>query len=226
MSKRLTREHFESLCKDRNHVLLSFDGYTGIKSILAFKCNNCGHRWTSTAHSYKVSKSGCWGCKKKVISEMTKTRVFTPEGRARLSKQKLGKPSWNKGIKGSVPGGGSKESTWKPTQEQRLLSGTLYLIRYLDEAGTHFKLGITKKRLSERFSSERLISVIQTWNFSLGKCFDLEQAVLRHASQHGYRYSSPTTTELIHPEGILPILEFIEHSLDHDGYVAQPPPAA
>ena len=224
--KRLTKDHFEKLCEQRNHTLISFEGYVGVKSILSFKCNSCGHEWSSTAHSYKVSKTGCWGCKKKAISEMTKTRVFTAEGRERLSKLRLGKPSWNKGIKGSVPGGGSKDSTWRPTKEQRVLSGLLYLIRYLDDSGTHFKLGITRKKLSQRFSSESLISIIQTWNFSLGKCFDLEQAALRYASQHGHRYSSPTTTELIRPEGVVPILEFIEQSLGDDGHVAQPQVAA
>jgi hypothetical protein len=221
MSKRLTKNHFEELCESRNHVLLSFEDYTGIKSKLAFRCNNCGHEWSSSAHSYKISKTGCWGCKKKAISEMTKTRVFTLEGRKRLSDQKLGKPSWNKGIKGSVPGGGSKNSTWKPTVEQRLLPGILYLIRYLDDSGTHFKLGITRKKLSQRFSSESLVSIIQTWNFPLGKCFDLEQAALRYASQHGYRYASPTTTELIRPEGMVSILEFIEQSLDDDEHLAE-----
>ena len=118
------------------------------------------------------------------------------------------------------------KNAWIPTPEQRVLPGLLYLIRYLDDSGTHFKLGITRKKLSQRFSSERLISIIQTWNFSLGKCFDLEQATLRYASQHGHRYSSPTTTELIRPEGVVPILEFIEQSLSDDGHVAQPQVAA
>jgi hypothetical protein len=108
----------------------------------------------------------------------------------------------------------------KPNAEQRLLPGTLYLVRYLDESETHFKLGITRRTLQERLG-DKLIAIIQTWNFPLGKCFDLEQATLRYAAEHGHRYSSPTTTELIRPEGILPILEFIEHSLDDDGYLAQ-----
>jgi hypothetical protein len=108
----------------------------------------------------------------------------------------------------------------KPPASERILPGTLYLVRYLDKSGTHFKLGITKLTLRERLG-DHLISIIQTWNFPLGKCFDLEQATLRYAAEHGHRYSSPTTTELIRPEGILPILEFIEHSLDDDGYVAQ-----
>lgn len=201
MSKRLTVEHFEQLCAERNHVLVSFDGYTGVKSVLSFKCNICGHEWSAAAASYKNSKSGCWGCKKKAISDFTKSRVFTEEGRKKLSLLKLGKPAWNKGIKGSVPGGGSKESTWVPTPEQRPLPGTLYLVRYLDESGTHFKIGITKKTLQQRFGP-RLISIIHLHKATLGECFDLEQSLLRWAKANGHRYSSPTTTELIHPDGL------------------------
>jgi hypothetical protein len=115
---------------------------------------------------------------------------------------------------GKVQSPGNLNASWIPAIEQRLLPGTLYLIRYLDESGTHFKLGITKRKLSERFSAERLVSIIHTWNFPLGRCFDLEQATLRYATDRGYRYSSPTTTELIRPEGITSILDFIERSCD------------
>ena len=201
MSKRLTIEHFEQLCQERNHILMSFDRYTSVKSVLSFKCNICGHRWSSSAASYNNSKTGCWGCKKKAISNFTQTRVFTPEGRKSLSIAKLGKPAWNKGIKGSVPGGGSKESTWIPTPEQRLLPGTLYLVRYLDESGTHFKLGITRRTLQQRLG-ECLVSIIHLHYATLGECFDLEQELLKWAKDGGYRYSSSTTTELIHPAAI------------------------
>ena len=206
MSKRLTIEHFEQLCLERSHVLTSFDDYTGIKSILSFKCNICGHEWSSSAASYKNSKTGCWGCKKKAISNFTQTRVFTPQGRRSLSIAKLGKPAWNKGIKGSVPGGGSKESTWVPTPEQRLLPGILYLVRYLDESGTHFKLGITRRTIQERLG-DKLISVIHLHHATLGECFDLEQSLLKWAKDNGHRYSSPTTTELIRPEAYTEILQ-------------------
>jgi len=205
MSKRLTIEHFEQLCLERGHVLVSFDDYKGIKSILSFKCNICGHEWSSSAASYKNSKTGCWGCKKKAISNFTQTRVFTPEGRRSLSRAKLGKPAWNKGIKGSVPGGGSKESTWIPTPEQRLLPGTLYLIRYLDESGTHFKLGITRRTLQQRLG-ECLVSIIHLHHATLGECFDLEQSLLKWAKGNGHRYSSPTTTELLRADAIPRIL--------------------
>lgn len=88
-----------------------------------------------------------------------------------------------------------------PTPEQRLLPGTLYLVRYLDESGTHFKLGITKKTLQQRFGP-RLISIIHLHYSTLGECFDLEQDLLKWAKDSGYRYSSSTTTELIHPAAI------------------------
>ena len=199
MSNRLGRDHFENLCRDRNHVLTSFDGYEGVHSVLSFKCNICGHEWCSSAASYKNSKTGCWGCKKKAISDFTKTRVFTPEGKAAISKTRRSRPAWNKGIKGSVPG--NSKASYYPTPEQRLLPGTLYLIRYLDESGTHFKIGITKRTLQERLG-DKLIAIIHLYNATLGECFDLEQDCLRHCKQQGWRYSSPTTTELIHPDGL------------------------
>ena len=89
----------------------------------------------------------------------------------------------------------------KPTPEQRLLPGTLYLVRYLDESGTHFKLGITRRTLNQRLG-ECLVSIIHLHTATLGECFDLEQDCLRHCKQQGWRYSSPTTTELIHPDGL------------------------
>ncbi len=205
MSKRLTIEHFEKLCEGRNHVLTSFEGYTGIQSILSFRCNICGHEWSSTAHSYKNSKTGCWGCKKNAISKMTLTRVFTVKGRRNISISKKSKTPWNKGLKGSVPG--NSEASYYPTPEQRLLPGTLYLIRYLDESGTHFKLGITKLTLAERFRGGQLISILHLHHATLGECFDLEQDCLRYCKQQGWRYTSPTTTELIHPDGLPYLLD-------------------
>jgi hypothetical protein len=94
------------------------------------------------------------------------------------------------------------ENSWIPTPKQRLLPGTLYLIRYLDESGTHFKLGITRLTLAERFRKGQLISIIHLHNATLGECFDREQSLLKWAKDNGHRYSSPTTTELIHPDGL------------------------
>lgn len=89
----------------------------------------------------------------------------------------------------------------KPTPEQRPLPAVLYLVRYLDESGTHFKLGITRRTLRQRLG-DNLISIIHLHTSTLGECFDLEQELLRWARDNGHRYSSSTTTELIHPDGI------------------------
>lgn len=88
-----------------------------------------------------------------------------------------------------------------PSEEERKLPGTLYLIRYLDESGTHFKIGITKRTLKERLG-ECLVSIIHLHKATLGECFDLEQELLKWAKDNGHRYASPTTTELIHPAAI------------------------
>ena len=204
MSKRLTVGHFEQLCKERNHVLVSFDGYTGVQSLLSFQCNICGHEWTSTAASYKNSKTGCWGCKKRAISEMSKTRVFTLAGRQRISVTTRSRPAWNKGVQGSVPG--NPEASYRPTPEQRLLPGTLYLIRYLDDEGTHFKIGITKLTLAERFRRGQLVSILHLHTSTLGECFDLEQSLLHWAKANGHRYSSHSTTELLRADAIPHVL--------------------
>jgi hypothetical protein len=79
-------------------------------------------------------------------------------------------------------------------------------VRYLDESGTHFKLGITKRSLRERLG-DSLVSIIHLHTSTLGECFDLEQELLRWAKDNGHRYSSPTTTELIHPDGLPYLLE-------------------
>jgi hypothetical protein len=102
-----------------------------------------------------------------------------------------------------------KEEGWinpgwgrKPSESERLLPGILYLIRYLDKSGTHFKLGVTKLSLDERFSKTQLISIIHLHHATYGECYDLEQDCFRHCNQQGWRYASPTTTELIQPAGI------------------------
>jgi hypothetical protein len=95
---------------------------------------------------------------------------------------------------------------WKIKDEERHLPGTLYLVRYLDDSGTHFKLGITKRTLQERLG-DKLISIIHLRHATLGECFDLEQSLLKWAKDNGHRYSSPTTTELIHPDGLPYLLD-------------------
>lgn len=95
----------------------------------------------------------------------------------------------------------------KPSESERLLPGILYLIRYLDKSGTHFKLGVTKLTLAERFNKKQLISIIYLYHATYGECYDLEQDFFRYCKQQGWRYASPTTTELIHPGGLPYLLD-------------------
>lgn len=88
-----------------------------------------------------------------------------------------------------------------PSDTEREMPGILYLVRYLDESGTHFKIGITKRTPKERLG-DSLISIIHLYHATLGECFDLEQSILKWAKSEGYRYSSPTTTELIRPSSL------------------------
>ena len=106
-----------------------------------------------------------------------------------------------------------KEEGWvnpgwgrKPAEEERKLLGTLYFVRYLDQSGVHFKIGITKLSLHERLG-DSLVSILYLHHATLGECFDLEQAILKWAKENNYRYSSPTTTELIRPEAYSEVLE-------------------
>jgi len=203
MSKPLTRELFEILCRSRNHILRSFN-YKDVSSKLDFKCLICGHIWSASAASYKNSKTGCWGCKKKAISDFTKARVFTLKGRAEISRKRKLRPAWNEGMPGSVPG--NPHASRKPRPEHRHLPAVLYLIRYLDQSGTHFKLGITRCSLNRRFRHNQLISILHLHYATLGECFDLEQSLLKWAKNNGHRYSSPTTTELLRADAIPHIL--------------------
>ncbi len=93
-----------------------------------------------------------------------------------------------------------------PTLEQRKLPSSLYLVRYIDDEGTHFKLGITVRNLQERLK-KHLVSIVDVYGSTLGECFDIEQEQLKYAKENGWRYSSHSTTELIKPEGVPYLLE-------------------
>jgi hypothetical protein len=93
-----------------------------------------------------------------------------------------------------------------PTREQRKLPSSLYLVRYIDDEGTHFKLGITVRNLQERLK-KHLVSIVDVYESTLGECFDIEQEQLKYAKENGWRYSSHSTTELIKPEGVPYLLE-------------------
>lgn len=114
---------------------------------------------------------------------------------------------------GSKSGINNPGKGWGVIAEYRDLPGTLYLIRYLDETGIHFKIGITKHSLSKRFKPKQLISILETHHATLGECFDLEQSLLKWAKSQGYRYSSPTTTELLLPAAIPHVLSELKQCI-------------
>lgn len=141
-----------------------------------------------------------WNKGKKGVQVSTRKGVRQPKRGPRKPEhiEKI-KQGWKDKLSSGWNGFGGFGQKLSP--EQRLLPGTLYLIRYLDESGTHFKIGITKRSLKERLGGS-LISIIHLHHATLGECFDLEQSILKWAKSEGYRYSSPTTTELIRPNGL------------------------
>jgi len=180
--------------------VLEWNGYPAKRNKVLIRCEH-GERW--------VFPNG----------QINKTHCCRASSKSGENNPFFGKPTWNSGTKGVSLGHGYGQ---KPRGAEVQKTGRLYIVGYNDNSsdGIHFKIGITKHNVKRRLKA-KLSWIIKEWEMPLGKCFDLEQAALRHASQHGHRYSSPTTTELIRPEGVVPILEFIEQSLNDDEYVAE-----
>jgi len=224
---RLTLERVQEECASRNHTLLSFEhpilrvrchcGNEYEQKIHPYRaaknsCKRCDRARKSKPrpeHSALMT-GGNNPAKRAEVRQKISEKVRGPRPHL-VGKTKNWKPGvlearskWmsEKRSDGTIISPGNLGSTWTPTPEQRLLPGTLYLIRYLDESGTHFKLGITRLTLAERFRKGQLISILHIHNATLGECFDLEQSLLKWAKDNGHRYSSPTTTELIHPDGL------------------------
>ena len=172
--------------------VLAWDGYPAKRNKVLIRCAH-GEQWVFP--NGQINKANC--CK--VSSKIGKNNPF------------FGKPTWNAGTKGISLGSGYGH---KPHGEEAKKQGRLYLVGYNDniENITHIKIGITKQTVRKRLKT-KLFYILREWELPLGKCFDIEQAALKYASEHGYRYSSPTTTELIRPEGLNPVINFIEESL-------------
>jgi hypothetical protein len=229
---RITEEKIEEECFSRNHTLLEFN-YPIIR--VRCHCGHEYEQRIPPYRAAKNSCKKC-DSRRKSKPRPEHAAIMTgdsnpskrPEVRQKISEKTKGprphligvKKNWKPGVlkarsewmsemraSGVISSPGNLDATWIPTPEQRLLPGTLYLIRYLDESGTHFKLGITKHTLNKRFSKGQLISIIHLHNATLGECFDLEQDCLRYCKQQGWRYTSPTTTELIHPAGLPYLLD-------------------
>jgi hypothetical protein len=95
---------------------------------------------------------------------------------------------------------------WKPNGENKNLPCSLYFIKYKDNGGIHYKIGVTIQTIKERFR-HHLIEIIDEYNSTFEKCYELEQQQLKYAKENGWRYSSESSTELIKPEGVPHILK-------------------
>lgn len=95
---------------------------------------------------------------------------------------------------------------WKPNEDNKNNPCSLYLTKYKDEDGIHYKLGVTTQTLQERFRNQ-LVEVIDEYHSTFEECYNIEQEQLKYAKDNGWRYSSHSTTELIKPEGIPHLLE-------------------
>ena len=224
---RSSREKIEGECGSRNHTLLEFD-YPIIK--VRCHCGHEYEQKLSSYRAAKNSCKKCDSRRKSkprpehaLMMTGERNPSKRPEVRQKISDKTKGprphlvgiKKKWKPGVlqaravwlsnmrkSGSITSPGNLGSTWVPTPEQRLLPGTLYLIRYLDEDGTHFKIGITKLTLAKRFRRGQLVSILHLHNSTLGECFDLEQSLLKWAKDNGHRYSSHSTTELLRADAI------------------------
>lgn len=169
--------------------VLAWDGYPAKRNKVLIKCAH-GERWVFP--NGQIHKTNC--CK--VSSKTGKNNPF------------FGKQTWNAGTKGISSGCGYG---YKPCGEEAKRLGRLYLVGYNDNLDgiTHFKIGITKHTTRKRLKT-KLSYIIKEWILPFEDCFILEQTALKYASKCGYRYSSQTTTELIRPEGLNCIINFIE----------------
>jgi len=82
MNRRLTEADLQRIAKERNHTILSTEGYVNIHSVIRVECHTCGLIWQPTAHAYKnAKKTGCPECKKAICSKTHKNKVVSESTR-------------------------------------------------------------------------------------------------------------------------------------------------
>ena len=195
---RLTEERMGEECASRNHTLLELK-----HPLIKVRCH-CGNEYEQKIHSYRAAKNSCKKCDSQRKSKpRPEHSLFMRESNPFKGKQHTLE------VCELIRQQRLERGAWRYTLEERSIPGILYLIRYLDESGTHFKIGITKKTLQQRFGP-KLISILHLHRATLGECFDLEQDLLKWAKDNGHRYASPTTTELIHPAGLQYLLDRLQ----------------
>lgn len=234
---RLTYERIKLECESKGHTLLSYDyPWLGVKCHCGHEYKQKLHPYRAAKNSCKKCDSARKSKPRPEHSEVMKgdnNPSKRPEVREKISENTRGprphlvgtKKNWKPGVldarskwmrdmraNGTIISRGNPNGSWAPSPEQRYLPGVLYFVRYLDESGIHFKIGITRKSVSRRFKPRQLISILHLHHATLGECYDFEQSLLRWAKKNNYRYSSPTTTELIKPEAYSEILSRLKQA--------------
>ena len=148
----------------------------------------------------RASKIG-WEKSRDKMLEKSKER-WSKEGEREKHSKRCAEIISEKRMEGwSNPGWG-----WKPNEETKNLPCTLYFVKYKDDDGIHYKLGVTTQTIEERFRTQ-LVEVVTEYHSTFEECYNIEQKQLKYAKDNGWRYSSHSTTELIKPEGIPHLLE-------------------
>lgn len=170
--------------------VVAWDGYPAKRNKVLIRCPH-GEKWVFPQG--QLNKETC--CR-----SSSKTGERNPF---------YNKPTWNAGTQGISSGHGFG---YKPRGELASKDATLYLVEYVDDFGSHIKIGITGKTIRSRLKA-KLRRVIGSWEMPFEECFKIEQAVLKYVDLLGHRYCTPTTTELIKAEALDSVLSFIEHSM-------------
>ena len=98
MSKKLTIDDIKIIAENRNHTIVSMEGYTDIKSKVQFFCNTCNNHFDTSVASYKnAKKTGCPHCRKITISKTQKGKDVSDETRKLLSLKAQGRKGSLKG---------------------------------------------------------------------------------------------------------------------------------
>ncbi|MEY2973074.1 MAG: hypothetical protein RI886_851 [Pseudomonadota bacterium] len=175
MSKRLTLDDLKYIANNRNHLIVSIEGYTGVKSKAKFFCNTCGNYFETSVASYKnARKTGCPFCKKLLISKTHKDKKVSIETREKLSKKA-------KGRKGSLKGKfGENHPAYKgtPNRDFNNPSTEYYIWREAIKTRFNRTCFVTGKK------SNLVAHHLDSWNMYPKRRYDIMNGILIHKEIH------------------------------------------
>jgi len=175
MSKKLTIDDIKSIAEDRNHTIVSMEGYIDIKSKIQFFCNTCDNHFNTSVASYKNSKkTGCPHCKKITISKTQKGKDVSGETRKLLSLKAQGR-------KGSLKGRfGKNHPAYKgtPNRDFNNPSTDYYIWREAVKQRFNRTCVVTGKK------SNLVTHHLDGWNAYPQRRYDITNGVLIHKEVH------------------------------------------